>query len=107
MMVLRRGGTLEHYGGPESFSGFMVFMAKFIWLNLVPDGKAILGYGTHRVGAQLIKEDWVALFSLLAAGKIKPIVAAKFPILEAAQANDLLAGGSVIGNVVLLATELL
>jgi NADPH:quinone reductase-like Zn-dependent oxidoreductase len=107
MAVLRRGGTLVHYGGPESLSRFIVFLAQFIWLNLVPDGKSILGYGTHRVDIRLLKEDWTTLFTLLAEGKIKPIIAAKFPILEAAQANDLLASGSVVGNVVLLAPELL
>jgi NADPH:quinone reductase-like Zn-dependent oxidoreductase len=107
MAVLRRGGTLVHYGGPESLARFIVFLAQFIWLNLVPDGKAILGYGTHRVDIRLLKEDWTTLFTLLAEGKIKPIIAAKFSILEAAQANDLLASGSVVGNVVLLAPELL
>ena len=107
MKVLRRGGTLVHYGGPESLSRFMVFMGQFIWLNVVPDGKSILGYGTHRVKIQLLKEDWRKLFTLLAEGKFKPIIAAKFPILEAARANDLLAGGSVIGNVVLLTPELM
>ncbi len=107
MAVLRRGGTLVHYGGPESLSRFIVFLAKFIWLNVMPDGKSILGYGTHRVDFQLLKEDWVKLFALLAEGKIKPIIAAKFPILEAAYANNLLASGSVVGNVVLVAPELL
>jgi NADPH:quinone reductase-like Zn-dependent oxidoreductase len=107
MKVLQRGGTLVHYGGPESLSRFIKFMAQFIWLNVVPDGKSILGYGTHRVGVQLMKEDWAALFSLLSEGKIKPIIAAKFPILEAAKANELLESGSVIGNVVLVAPELM
>ena len=107
MAVLRRGGTLVHYGGPESLWRFGMFLGKFLWLNVVPDGKAILGYGTHRVDLQLIKEDWGKLFTLLAAGKIKPIIAEQFPILEAAQANDLLAGGSVIGNIILLAPELM
>jgi NADPH2:quinone reductase len=107
MAVLRRGGTLVHYGAPQSLSRFVLFMAEFIWLNFVPDGKAILGYGTHRVDLQLLKDDWHKLFTLLAEGKIKPIIAAKFPILEAAKANDLLASGSVVGNVVLLAPELM
>jgi NADPH:quinone reductase-like Zn-dependent oxidoreductase len=40
-------------------------------------------------------------------GQIKPIIAARFPILQAAQAGTLLEGGTVIGNVVLLAPELL
>lgn len=52
-------------------------------------------------------EDWVKLFKLLEEGKIKPVIADKFPILEVAQANELLESGKVIGNVVLLAPELL
>jgi hypothetical protein len=37
----------------------------------------------------------------------RPIIAARFPLLEAANANELLESGSVAGNVVLLAAELL
>lgn len=51
--------------------------------------------------------DLAALFNLLKEGKIKPIIAKKFPILEAAKANGLLESGQVIGNIVLLAPELL
>jgi NADPH:quinone reductase-like Zn-dependent oxidoreductase len=38
---------------------------------------------------------------------MRPIIAKKFPILEAAKASELLESGQVIGNVVLLAPELL
>jgi multimeric flavodoxin WrbA len=41
------------------------------------------------------------LFRLLAAGQIEPAIAARFPILEAAQANALLESGQVTGNVML------
>lgn len=44
---------------------------------------------------------------LLAEGQIKPIIAARFPILAAAQANALLESGQATGNIVLLAPELL
>jgi len=44
---------------------------------------------------------------LLAEGKIKPVTDHKYPILEAAQANARLESGQVIGNIVLLAPELL
>ena len=47
------------------------------------------------------------LFTLLGDGKIKPIIAAKFPILEAAKGYTLLENGQVTGTVVLLAPELL
>jgi NADPH:quinone reductase-like Zn-dependent oxidoreductase len=107
LAVLRRGGSLVHYGGPESFSGFLRLMIKFVWFNLLPNGKSIKGYGTHRVEQQLLAEDWSVLFELLEEGKIRPIVAETFPILEAAKANALLESGQVTGNIVLLAPELL
>ncbi|MBU0512817.1 MAG: zinc-binding dehydrogenase, partial [Chloroflexi bacterium] len=46
-------------------------------------------------------------FSLLEVGKIKPVIMKKFSIMEAAQANALLESSQVIGNIVLLAPELL
>ena len=81
-------------------------MAKFILYNLLPNGKVIKGYGTHRLGVDLFEEDWNTLFKLLEEDKIKPIIAAKYPILEAAKANQLLESGQVTGNVVLLAPKL-
>ena len=107
LAVLRRGGVLVHYGGPQSFARFLLLMAKFILYNLLPNGKAIKGYGTHRVDSGLLKEDWAELFKLLEEGHIRPSIAARFPILEAARANELLESGQVTGNVVLLAPELL
>jgi NADPH:quinone reductase-like Zn-dependent oxidoreductase len=107
MAVLRQGGTFVHYGGPQSFSRFVLLLAKFARFSLLPTGKAVKGYGTHRVDRRLLMQDWSVLFQLLEEGKIKPIIAAKFPILEAAQANELLESGQVAGNLVLLAPELL
>ena len=107
LAVLRRGGALVHYGGPQSFSRFLLLMIKFILYNVLPNGKAIKGYGTHRGDVGLFKGDWATLFKLLEEGKIKPIIAAKFPILEAAKANELLESEQVIGSIVLLAPELL
>jgi NADPH:quinone reductase-like Zn-dependent oxidoreductase len=107
LAVLRRDGVLVHYGGPQSFARFLLLVAKLIWYNLLPNGKAIKGYGTHRLGVDLFKEDWAKLFDLLQAGHIKPVIAARFPILEARKANELLESGQVTGNVVLLSPELL
>lgn len=107
LAVLRRGGVLVHYGGPQSFSRFLLLVAKIILFNLLPNGKNIKGYGTHRLGVDLFKEDWQKLFTLLEEGKIRPIIAKKFPILEAAKANELLESGRIVGNIVLLAPELL
>ena len=107
LAVLRRGGMLVHYGGPQSFTGFLRLVAKLIGYNLLPNGKSIKGYGTHRVDHQLLVQDWSALFELLEEGKIRPVIAETFPLLEAAQANALLESGQVTGNVVLLAPDLL
>jgi NADPH:quinone reductase-like Zn-dependent oxidoreductase len=102
LAVLRRGGTLVHYGAPQSFSRLLLLLAKFVFLNLLPNGKAIKGYGTHRVDIRLLKEDWLALFKLLEEGKIRPTIQEKFPLLEAARANALLESGQVTGNIVLV-----
>jgi NADPH:quinone reductase-like Zn-dependent oxidoreductase len=107
LAVLRRGGVLVHYGGPQSFSRFILLLLKFFLYNLLPNGKKIKGYGTHRGDIDPFKEDWQILFGLLESGRINPVIANKYPILEAAQANEMLESGQVIGNLVLLAPELL
>ncbi|HEY46830.1 MAG: hypothetical protein AMJ88_01515 [Anaerolineae bacterium SM23_ 63] len=107
LAVLRRGGAFVHYGGPESFLRFLLLAGKLILYNLLPNGKSIKGYGTHRGATSSFKRDWGILFKLLEDGKIKPIIAEKFPILEAAKGYALLESGQVIGNVVLVTPELL
>ena len=107
LAVLRRGGVLVHYGGPQSFQRFLLLALKLIVYNLLPNGKAIKGYGTHREDVNQFKDDWTQLFKLLEEGKIKPVIAQKFPLLEAVKANELLESGQVTGNLVLTAPELL
>lgn len=107
LAVLRRGGVMVHYGAPQSKSEFIRFVVGYILYNLLPNGVKIKGYGTHRLGVELFEEDWNTLFTLLEGGKIKPIIAAKYPLLEAAKAYQLLESGQVTGNVVLMAPELL
>ncbi len=107
LAVLRRNGVLVTYGAPQSFSRFVLLVLKLILYNLLPYGKTIKGYGTHRLGVDLFKEDWQKLFTLLEEGKIKPVIDRKFPLLEAVKANELLESGQVTGNLVLLAPELL
>ncbi len=105
--MLRRGGVLVHYGGPESFGGFLRLVVKLIGYNLMPNGKKIKGYGTHREDVEVFKQDWGHLFKLLEEGKIKPIVHQTYPILDAVRAYEELESGRVTGNLVLLAPEFL
>jgi NADPH:quinone reductase-like Zn-dependent oxidoreductase len=105
LAVLRRGGVLVHYGAPQSFGRLWVLVAKILFNNLLPNGKKIAGYGTHRLGTDLFKQDWAVLFKLLEEAKIDPIITAKYPLLEARKANELLESGQVVGNIVLIAPE--
>lgn len=104
--VLHRGGVLVHYGAPQSFGRLWVLVAKILINNLLPNGKKIEGYGTHRLGTDLFRKDWNTLFKLLEEGKIDPIIVTKYPILEARKANELLESGQVVGNVVLVSPEI-
>lgn len=110
LSLLRKGGRLVSFGEPAGFPELFRILGTALSVNLLPNGKSFRLYGTssYFLGDQSpYLEDWVALFRLLEEGKIKPVIAAKYPILEAAQANALLEGGQVIGNVVLLAPECL
>jgi NADPH:quinone reductase-like Zn-dependent oxidoreductase len=108
--LLRRGGRLVCFGEPDGFSTLFRILGTTIAANLLPHGKTIHLYGTsfYFVGDKKpFLEDWAALFKMLEAGKIKPVIEQKFPILEAAQANARLETGQVVGNLVLVAPELL
>ena len=107
LSVLRRGGTLVAFGAPQSFWGLLRLIARLVGRNLLPGGKRIKGYGTHRLGTELFKEDWAQLFKLLEVGQVAPIIVRTFSILEAAEASRLLECGQVAGNIVLLSPELL
>jgi NADPH:quinone reductase-like Zn-dependent oxidoreductase len=107
--LLRRGGKLVCYGNPLGILGLLKFLGQIVLYNLLPNGKSAAGYGTglSQFKRDPFLEDWATLFKLLEDGKIDPVIAARFPILEAAKANALLESGQVTGNVVLLAPELL
>jgi NADPH:quinone reductase-like Zn-dependent oxidoreductase len=95
-------------GGP----GAIALLGWLMTVNLLmlPSGKSIKGYGisaSYKRNKKPFIEDLSLLFGLLAERKIRPIIANKFPILEAAKANELLESGKAIGNIVLLAPELL
>ena len=104
--LLRRGGVLVEYGNPLSLRGTLRLLATTLVLNLLSDGKKLKGYGAGFVllYRKPFLEDWVILFRLLAEGKIRPVISGRFPLLEAAQANVLLEGGQVVGNLVLVAS---
>lgn len=107
--VLRRGGTLVGYGNPQGLARMLRLLGQVVLLTLLPNGRSAKYYGTgaSRLNRRPFLEDWAALFTLLEEGKIRPVIMKRFPLLEAAKANALLESGQVIGNIVLLAPELL
>jgi NADPH:quinone reductase-like Zn-dependent oxidoreductase len=107
--LLRRGGVLVGYGNPLSFSRMLNILGLVVLFNSLPNGKSAKYYGTgaYRLNRRPFMEDWAALFKLLEEGKINPVIMKKFPLLEAAKANELLESGQVTGNLVLLSPELL
>ena len=102
--VLKRGGILVGYGNPMSYSGLIKALGQVIVHDLLPNSKSASYYSTglSRLKWTMFLEDWSTLFKMLEECQIKPIIAAKFPILEAAEANLLLESGEVVGNIVLV-----
>jgi NADPH:quinone reductase-like Zn-dependent oxidoreductase len=108
--LLRRGGVLVGYGNPLSMRGLMRALAKILVLNLLPNGRTFKPYGASAFlpfNRKPFLEDWAVLFRLLQERKIRPVISGEFPLLEAARANALLESGQVVGNLVLVAPELL
>lgn len=110
LAVLRRGGKLIGYAVPVGLGSLLLGMVKIITTNLLPNSKSVDFYGiTERYmrDKKPFMEDMPKLFSLLAEGKIKPLISVQLPLLEAKKANQLLESGQISGNIVLLAPELL
>jgi NADPH:quinone reductase-like Zn-dependent oxidoreductase len=55
-----------------------------------------------RLRPALFRQDLIALLDLLQQKRIKPIIAQRFPLAEARQAQELLAKGGVTGKIVLV-----
>jgi NADPH:quinone reductase-like Zn-dependent oxidoreductase len=105
--ALRRGGTVVGFGfmgAPRNLSKVAMFANLFIGTRL--RGRRGTFYGIsalYRKDPKPLREDLPKIFRLLAEGKIDPLVFRTFRLLEASQAIELLATGSVQGNIVLTA----
>ncbi|MDR3562818.1 MAG: medium chain dehydrogenase/reductase family protein [Negativicutes bacterium] len=110
LTVLRHGGKLVGYAAPVGAGALLQGALKMAFTNLLPNGKSVESYGISALYMRDKKpfmEDLPLLFNLLAEGKIKPLITARLPLLDAKKANELLESGQVSGNIVLLAPELL
>ena len=108
--ALRKGGRLAWFGMAATkkaglrvipFTLLMVFLLK-----LIPDSKQV------PLAADISKDNvWyrktlMEILDLVAAGSIKPVVAERIPLIEAARAHELLERGGYAGKVVLVTSAL-
>ena len=103
---LRRGRLASGREGSRhrfrAIASFGLYVAAS-WL--LPGGKKVVPYSIQtlkRVKPALFREDLIALFNLLQPGKIKPLIAQRFPLSDARQAQELLGKGGVAGKIVLV-----
>jgi NADPH2:quinone reductase len=119
--ALRPGGRVVGYGNTTSLRGeglgsgrtgrrnrlhgipsYALYIAAG-WL--LPGRKRIVPYSIQtlkRLKPALFRQDLVALLDLLQQKKVKPLIAGRFPLAEARQAQELLGKGGVIGKIVLV-----
>ena len=119
--ALRRGGKVVAYGLTGSLRGgrlasgrparrnrlhglpLYAFYVAAGWI--LPGRRRVVPYSIQtlkRLKPALFREDLLALFALLEQRKIKPLVARRFPLAEARQAQEMLGQGGVPGKIVLV-----
>jgi NADPH:quinone reductase-like Zn-dependent oxidoreductase len=111
--TLRKGGRLVSFGFVGAVKGGRIEVplsfARLFLFKLIPDGKKALFYGdTPRFVEKdnaWYRETLTALLSLLAEGKIKPVVGERIPLVEAARAHELMEKAAVSGKIVLICSE--
>ena len=118
--AVRRGGVIVVYGFTSKLRGGRVttgppgrhrfreaaILGGYIVRNwFLPGRKRMVPYSIQtlkRVKPGQFRQDLVALLTLLQNQEIKPVVARRFPLVEARQAHELLGQGGVIGKIVLV-----
>jgi len=102
-----RGGRLAsgRSGGRHRFRAIAIFGLYIIGSWLIPGRKRVIPYSIQtlqRLKPELFRQDLMALFDLLQQQKIQPLIAQRFPLVEARQAHELLGKGGVTGKIVLM-----
>ena len=119
--ALRPGGKVVGYGLISSIRGegmgsgrrrrfrgtarFGLYIAGG-WV--LPGRKRLVPYSIQtlkRMKPAMFRQDLTTLFDLLQQKKIKPLIAQRFPLAEARQAQELLGTGGVTGKIVLVLKE--
>jgi NADPH:quinone reductase len=92
-------------GRRQRFRGTAMFALYIAGGWLLPGRKRVVPYSIQtlkRLHPEFFRQDLIALFDLLQQQQIKPLIAQRFPLSEARQAQELLGKGGVTGKVVLV-----
>jgi NADPH2:quinone reductase len=119
--ALRNGGRVVAYGNTTSLRGqglaadrpghrnrlhgIPIFALYIAGGWLLPGRRRVIPYSIQwfkRLRPALFRKDLIALLDLFLQQKIKPVIAQRFPLAEAKQAQELLGKGGVIGKIVLI-----
>jgi NADPH2:quinone reductase len=122
--ALRPGGRVVAYGNTTSLRGeglasgrpgrrnrlhgIPIFALYIAGGWLLPGRKRVVPYSIQtlkRLRPALFRQDLIALLDLLQQKTIKPIIAQRFFLAEARQAQELLGKGGVTGKIVLVLNE--
>lgn len=106
--VLGRNGKLVSYGFYNSVLGKggsipMDFLRLKLW-NLLPNHRSTSFYSigaTRKKHPDWFSEDLTTLFDLLKNGQVSPIIDKRMPMVEAAEAYELIANANVNGKLIL------
>jgi NADPH2:quinone reductase len=99
-----KGLTSGRPGRRQRFRGTAMFGLYIAGGWLLPGRKRVVPYSIQtlkRLKPEWFRQDLMALFDLLQQQKIKPLIARRFPLVEARHAHELLGKGGVIGKIVL------
>jgi NADPH2:quinone reductase len=97
--------TSSHPGRRRRFRGTATFALYIAGGWLLPGRKRVVPYSIQtlkRLKPGWFRRDLSALLDLLQRQEIKPLIAQRFPLAEARQAQELLAKGGVTGKIVLV-----
>jgi len=119
--ALRCGGRVVAYGNTTALRGeglasdrpgrrnrlhgIPIFALYIAGGWVLPGRKRVVPYSIQwlkRLRPALFRQDLIVLLDLLQQQKIKPIIARRFPLAEARQAQELLGKGGVISKIVLV-----
>lgn len=100
-----KGLTSNHPGRRQRFRGTAIFGLCLAGSWLLPGKRRVIPYSIQtlkRLRPDLFRQDLIALFELLREQRIKPVVARRFPLADARNAQELLEKGGVVGKIVLV-----